>query len=294
MNSAYLSKLIRAFDPPICSAAVVPVMVGTAAAHYFTGIFEPLRFVLTLLGMFLAQLGINLHNDYYDSKTGVDRHKIYSFVSIFSPKAVLFLAWICFLVAFGIGLYLDHLSKGHTLLILAGLGGVLGYFYSAPPIQFSYLGVGEIVTFFCFGPLAVSGSYYVQTQSLSPYILWEALPVGLITSAILFVHHFAYYQNDQKFQKKNLVARMGAAKSARFLPLFLHLPYLILSCAVVIGQLPVTSALVLLSLPLAVRLMRQVKLEVSSGTITSPLKSLVLSWHFLFGLTLGAGLLLGR
>ena len=86
---------------------------------------------------------------------------------------------------------------------------------------------------------------------------------------------------------------MGAVKSVRLLPLFLYLPYLILLCAVVIGQLPVTSALVLLSLPLAVRLMRQVKLEVSSGTVTSRLKGLVLSWHFLFGLPLGGGLLLG-
>ena len=123
MNSAYLSRLIRALDPPIYSAAVVPVIVGTAAAYYFTGIFNLDRLVLTLLGMFLAQIGINLHNDYHDSKTGVDRNKTNSLVLLF-PKAkiVLVLAWVCFFLAAGIGLYLDYLSKGHTILALAVMG----------------------------------------------------------------------------------------------------------------------------------------------------------------------------
>ena len=295
MNSAYLSKLIRALDPPIYSAAAVPVIAGTAAAFYSTGIFHPNYFILTLLGMFIAQLGINLHNDYYDSKTGVDQNKTTSFVLLFpQAKIVLLLAWVCFSSAMGIGLYLDSITKGHTILILAVLGGLIGYFYSAPPLRLSYLGIGEIATFLSFGPLAVSGAFYVQAQNLSLNVLWMAFPVGILTSAILFVHHFAHFQTDREHRKKNLVARLGAERALKILPGFLYLPYLILFIAVVIGRLPLSCGLVLLTLPLSTMLLLQLRLEVSSGSVTTLVKSLVLSWHFLFGLALAVGLVWGR
>ncbi len=295
MNSAYLNRLIRALDPAIYTAAVVPVIAGAAAAFYSTGIFHPNYFILTLLGMFLAQLGINLHNDYHDSKTGVDRNKTNSFVLLFpQAKIVLFLAWVCFLLAAGIGLYLDYLSEGHTILILAMLGGVIGYFYSAPPLRLSYLGIGEIATFLSFGPLAVSGAFYVQAQNLSLNILWTAVPVGILTSAILFVHHFPHFQTDREHRKKNLVARLGAERALKLLPGFIFLPYLILFIAVVIGQLPLSCGLVLLTLPLSIILLLQLRKEVASENVTTPVKSLVLSWHFLFGLTLAIGLAWSR
>lgn len=295
MNSAYLHKLVRAFDPPIYSAAVVPVITGTAAAYYFTGIFKPGYFILTLLGLLLAQLGINLHNDYYDSKTGVDRNKTNSFVLLFpQTKIVLAMAWGCFLLAVVIGLYLDSISDGHAILVFAVLGGIIGYFYSAPPLRLSYLGVGEIAAFITFGPLAISGAFYVQAQNLSINILWVALPAGVLTSTILFVHHFDHFQTDKEFQKKNLVARLGAERALKFLPIFLYLPYLILLTAVIAKQLPLTCASVLLSLPLSLRLTRQLRLRISLGNVSKRAKSLVLSWHFLFGLALAVGLAWGR
>src|SRR5947209_12994192 len=56
---------------PTLPAAVVPVLVGTAAA-YAQGRVRVLPFLATLVAALLIQVGANLAHDYFDFRTGAD------------------------------------------------------------------------------------------------------------------------------------------------------------------------------------------------------------------------------
>ncbi|MCI0532090.1 MAG: 1,4-dihydroxy-2-naphthoate octaprenyltransferase [candidate division Zixibacteria bacterium] len=289
-----MRALIEAFNPAIYTAAVVPVIAGTAAAYFDAEIFNPLYFVCALAGVLSAQIGINLHNDYYDSQTGADRNKSESFVRLVkNPRTILFWSWIFFLSAAALGLFLEYKLPGNYVLLIAGAGALIGYFYSAPPFRLSYLGAGEVITFVCFGPLAVLGGYFIQAQKFDFTPLWASIPVGLLCSAILFVHHFSHHQTDRESKKLNLVARLGAQRALKLLPLFLILPYLIVGLMLTFKLLPFKSAVVIVTLPLAVKAMRALRNEVKTSQSTNRAKKLTLALHFLFGLFLAIGLIAG-
>lgn len=283
--------LIRAFNPYIYSAAVVPVLVGAAAAFYYNEkFFDPALLGLTLLGVFFAQLGINLQNDYFDFQTGVDKNKPESFVFLFSkPKTVIIWAWIFFLAASGIGVYLDRTAPGHTVLILFCSGGILAYFYAAPPLRLSFSGAGELVTFICFGPLATAGSYFIQAHIFNSALVWISVPVGLLCSAILFVHHFSHYQTDREYKKLNLVARFGPERALKLIFIFFYLPFFIILLAIFSRQLPAICALSLLTFPLAQKAINLLHREVGGTDAPGRAKKYSIGLHFMFGISLTIG-----
>ncbi|MDX1384714.1 MAG: prenyltransferase, partial [Thermoanaerobaculia bacterium] len=169
-----LRTLLRAVRAPSLTAGAMPVLTANALVWH-QGL--PVRvdvLGLTLAGMLLAQSGVNLVNDYFDDRSGLDADPDFA-DSVFplgsrviqsgrlSSRGVAIFAAVCFAVAAACGVALDRIHDGHVVLWIAVTGGVLGYFYTAPPLRIAYHGVGEPVTFLLFGPLAGVGAYYVQT-----------------------------------------------------------------------------------------------------------------------------------
>ena len=289
-----MRAFLRALNPPVYSVAIVPVFVAAAAAWQATGQLSVARFFLTLVGLIIVQVGINLQNDYFDAKTGVDETKEESFVRVWnSPRPVLIAFSVAFTVAIGIFIYLQATLGGVGLLAIVLTGGLLGFFYSAPPLRLSYRGLGELTTFLCFGPLAVLGAYYVQTQeiSLQPFLL--SIPVGFLTVAILYIHYFPQEETDRQHGKRTFVVRLGRRRAARFFPLFISVPYLFVVVLAATGSLPIDTLLFLATVPLAVRISLQMAESIGRpGLVASKYSAMAL--HFAGGLTLSVGLLADR
>jgi len=60
-----------------------------------------------------------------------------------------------------------------------------------------------------FGPVAVGGTYYVQTLDINPAVIISGLAPGLFSVAILTVNNLRDIDSDRAAGKKTLAARFG-------------------------------------------------------------------------------------
>lgn len=284
-------QFYRAFNLPIYTAAVVPVLLGTSIAHYEQNVFDLGRFILALLALLFLQIGVNLANDYFDSQTGVDEQKKDSFILLVkNPKAILYFSVFFFLLGGVIGLYLDFTSQKHVILLIGFVGFVIAFFYSAPPLRLSYLGMGEPVTFLCFGPLAVMAAEFVQSQRISETSFWASIPVGFLVAAILLIHHFPQYEEDKKYQKNNPLVRWGKKRAALIFIYLILAAYLWIFLSLLLGKLPLASMFSFITFPMAIRIIFFTWKNAESENIFKA-KPLTIKLHFFTGLVLAIGFL---
>ena len=199
---------MAAIKPPMYSVAIIPIWVGTAVAFAETKIFQGWHFATFLISAILIVAWINLSNDVFDSETVIDKNKAHSLVNLTGNKQLIFWLGNLFL---GLGLFgilvIAFWQKDVTIIGLILLCCGLGYTYQGPPFRLGYQGLGEIICFICFGPLAVAAAYYSQAQSFSLTSLSASFVVGVATSLILFCSHFHQITDDLAAGKKSPIVR---------------------------------------------------------------------------------------
>ena len=293
--------LLRAVRAPSLTAGVMPVLTANAlvAHHGFPVDLEVMG--LTLVGMVAAQSGVNLVNDYFDDRSGLDADPDFADHPFplgsrviqqgrMSRRGVALFALACFVVAAGAGLLLDRLHPGHVVLRIAVVGALLGYFYTAPPLKIAYRGAGEPITFLLFGPLAGVGAYYVQTGLVDVAALLLASVVGLLAMAILFLHHFPQYEADLRHGKKTPIVRLGPEAAGRWVPWILAAPYALVLAGVAIRVFPETTLAFFLTLPWSIRVARTALQRAGEPRPMSRAVGNVLLVHFVGGLAISLAL----
>lgn len=184
-----LKAWIQAFRPFSYTASVIPVLLGAALAVHLQQKSNWPLFPLILLASVLLQAGTNLVSEYFDFKKGVDREETFGSSRVLVdqlllPKQVLFAGLVCFAVSVGIGMVFIVLL-GWKILLLGAIGLLGGFFYTAVPVGYKYLGLGDLLVFCLMGPLMVIGSFYVLTYSYHHHVLVISLPVGFLVAGIL-------------------------------------------------------------------------------------------------------------
>ncbi|MBP2001923.1 1,4-dihydroxy-2-naphthoate octaprenyltransferase [Paenibacillus shirakamiensis] len=258
MNKWTLFKKASRFQ--VIPVMLVPVILGALGAYVWKGVFHPVLFILTLVGAGAAHLFSNMVNDLWDYRSGADTAArdtpdVVSTNSGFlangtmSERTFAMMTWSLFGIAALCGITLAWFA-GWPVLVFSGLGGLIAYFYVAPPLQFGYRGKGlsEIAILLSFGVLPIMGTYYVQTQELSALSIMLSLPVGLLTTLVLFNHHFLHWQADRQAGKNTLVVVWGEERALRFSKMLLWLSYISVVVCVLIGALPVYGLLSLLTI----------------------------------------------
>ncbi|HEY9770770.1 MAG TPA: 2-carboxy-1,4-naphthoquinone phytyltransferase [Coleofasciculaceae cyanobacterium] len=250
---------LAAIKPPIYSVAIAPIAVGTAVAFAKTHLFNP-QFFFTFLGAAILIIAwLNLSNDVFDSETGIDINKAHSVVNLTGNKPLVFwVANLCLGIGIGGILALSWWQQDLTVLALVLLCCFLGYTYQGPPFRLGYLGLGEIICFFTFGPGAVSAAYYAQTQTFSADNLAISSIVGITTSIILFCSHFHQVEDDLAAGKRSPIVRLGTAKGAKVLTAATASIYILTLILLATGTLPLFSLLGFGSLPFAYQLVHHV------------------------------------
>ncbi|MGE5586339.1 MAG: prenyltransferase [Bacillota bacterium] len=247
------------------SASMVPVVLGgsVAAAH---GAFAVGPFLLSAVGVLVLHLAANLVNDYYDYTSGADvirdsRTPLYGGGTILVDgtliprqvsRAYRFLYAVALLA--GIALAAMRGTGGAGVLAFGLAGSLCGYFYTAPPLHLSYVGLGEATIGLCFGPLTVAGVYFVQTGRLGAEAveaLVASLPVGLLVAAIVFVNEFPDRASDGAAGKRTVVVRLPLRAALACYAALVLAPFAVIAGAIRFGLLPHGAALAFLGLPLA-------------------------------------------
>ena len=90
------------------------------------------------------------------------------------------------------------MMRGPLIILFLVFGFFCAFFYTAPPIQFGYRGLGEIAQLLCFGPGIGLGAYYVQAQRLSWEAFWGTLPFGIMLFSMITINEIPDYLEDRK------------------------------------------------------------------------------------------------
>ena len=283
---------LAAIKPPIYSVAIVPIAVGTAVAFAETRLFHAPSFFTFLGSAILIIAWLNLSNDVFDSETGIDVNKAHSVVNLTGNKFLVFWAAnLCLGMGISGILALAWWQQDLTVLGLVILCCFLGYTYQGPPFRLGYLGLGEIICFFTFGPGAVSAAYYVQTQTFSGHNLVISSIIGISTSIILFCSHFHQVQDDLAAGKRSPIVRLGTAKGAQVLALATASIYLLTVILVIVDILPLLSLIIFASLPFAYQLVSHVNQNHASPEKVSNSKFIAINLYLSSSLLLILGLI---
>ncbi|WP_069806094.1 prenyltransferase [Thermogemmatispora onikobensis] len=252
------ARVTRARTLPVM---VAPVVLGAVLAWQEGYSFQWGLFLLTLIGALAAHLGANVVNDVFDFTAGTDAQAqqlqsqgealVTGSQALFSGSASLAeyrRLWVLlFAVALLCGLILSLWRP--WVLVLAGAGFLLAFFYVAPPLRLAYIGrgLGELDIFLSFGLLPLVGAYYVQAGNISVSAILAALPVGLYTTLVLYFHHFLHWRADRQAAKKTPVVLLGEERARQLGAVLLGLTALLIIIDVLLGVFPWYSILAALT-----------------------------------------------
>ena len=227
-------------------ASILPMVIVAVLLNQMNSL-SIINAIISIIGIISVHIFGNLYNDYFDVKSGTDEVNNEYFnvgdkslmlrgaqisggsraielglITLKKTKnlgnIMLLIASFC-IISLSINIYLETNSFKNILgiIVIGFLGSFLAYFYTAKPLRLSARkGLGEIVIFLTFGPLLTLGSLFAMSNTplditfytLKDFIL-IGIPLGLLTTNILFINQFPDYQSDKKSDKINLVVLFG-------------------------------------------------------------------------------------
>lgn len=288
---------------PFLTAIIVPVLVGAAWVAYnrFIQPFPTGLFWMTLFAGIFLHIAANTFNDYFDWTSGTDKVNNSYFLpysggsrsielGLIKEKTLFRVATTSLIISSGLGLTLAFIS-GPGVLLFGLFGAFSAYFYTAPPLRLAARkGLGELMVGLNFGPMATAGAVYAMTGHVSPADFLVGLPVGLLTTAILWINQFPDEESDRQVGKTNLVVLLGKRR-ARWGFLFLVAAAFGLTLyGLVSSVFPLGAILILGGLPLAWQAGRVALKEYDQRSLVRA-NAATIQLHLLAGVLLAAGLL---
>jgi len=175
---------LMAARPRTLSAAVSPVLVGTAIAHRM-GAMRPLPALLALFAALLIQVGTNFANDYSDFKHGADANRVgptrVTQSGLVAPRTVKLAAWLAFGLSGIVGIALAALS-GWPILAIGAASVAAGWLYTGGPWPLGYHGLGDLFVLVFFGLVATCGTVYAQSLAVPTEAWLAGAAVGSVFS----------------------------------------------------------------------------------------------------------------
>ncbi len=289
---AFWKVWVKTARPFSLTAAVSPVLVGTAVAAY-EGTFHLAAFLVTLLSCLFLQIAANYFNEYFDYRYGLDHSESLGASTVIfrhemTATQVLAGGIGCFVIAAVLGLVLIYLVG--PAIILFGLAGMaIAYFYSAKPFQFAIRGLGDILVYIAMGFLMTWGAYYVQIPHWSWLAFAASVPVGFLVVAILNMNNTRDIQDDIAVHKLTLPVRFGQLFGQRFHAFLLIGSYVAVTIFVLLRILPFFSLVVWITFPLAFTNIRSVLAASDRKTFAIGIKRTAML-HLQFGVMLALGI----
>jgi 1,4-dihydroxy-2-naphthoate octaprenyltransferase len=254
-----VNRWVLGARPRTLPAAVVPVLVGTAAA---VGVPDAdvvaWRALAALVVAVALQVGTNYVNDYADGERGTDAHRVGPVrlvASGLAPARSVKLAALAAGVVAAVGGLALAVAIGPELLVVGACSLAAGYLYTGGPRPYGYLGLGELFVFVFFGLVATVGSTYVQLERVSGLAVTAAIPVGLLATALLVVNNLRDIPTDVVAGKVTLAVRLGDRDTRSLYAALLIGAFV---AAVVVALVRVGALAALLAIPLAVPPVRAV------------------------------------
>lgn len=261
-------NIILATRPWSFPASVMPVLIGLAYAYFlYSGGEASVNWwllPLILLSTVAFHASGNMISDYHDAKKGIDKLESFGDTNMmvnqtYSEKVFLSMGigWLAVAVVLGAAV----LWLSSWKLVFFGLFGIM---CTLLYYRMKYIGWGDVVIFFSFGFCILSGTVYALTGIFGLRSVCIAIPVSLLTTAILHANNTRDMPLDKEAGIRTFSMILGLKNAKIYYCLLLVGAYVLELVMIAVGFLPVWHLLILLSLPLAlknIRLIRGVKRE---------------------------------
>jgi len=258
-----ISSWFRAIRIRFLLASVIAVTTGLTISYWRTGQIDPFNGILTYVGVVFLHASVDLLNDYWDHRRGIDSMTTRTKFSggtgvlpekLLSPRAVYSAGIVFLILGAAIGTYFV-VTKGITVAIILGFAVAAIYFYSTSIVN---AGLGELFVAIK-GAMIVLGTFYVQTTTLDPAAALIGIIIGLLSATVLFINAFPDYAADKSGGRRTLVIVLGRRNAARIFPLFFIAAYGMIVASVLVGYAAIYALIGLGSFPLALRALMQVR-----------------------------------
>jgi len=245
---------------PFLPLSVVLAFLGTCIAWY-DGAFHLGYALLAFFGLLLAHISVDVLNEYFDYKSGIDLETNRTPFSggsgalpagLISPRQALWLGVGTFVAIIPIGIYFT-ITRGWLLLPLLVVAAICIIIYT--PILLK-MGWPEWAPGLGMGALPVLGAYFVQTTAYTLPAVFACVPSGILVHNLLLLNEFPDTEADRKGGRRTLPIAAGKGKASIVYSVLTVIVYLWIVGGVVTGQMPVFTLLALLTLPFAVRAIR--------------------------------------
>jgi 1,4-dihydroxy-2-naphthoate octaprenyltransferase len=252
-----ISVWLRVIRVRFLLASVIAVLVGLALNWSQNSSIDYFDAILTFAGVMALHASVDLLNDYWDFKRGIDTQTTRTKMSggtgvlpegLLKPSSV-YRAGVLFLIIGSlIGSYFV-ITNGILIAIILGFAILSIYFYSTKIVD---SGLGE---FFVAvkGSMIVIGAFFIQSGEINPESILAGIVIGTLSSLVLFIASFPDHDADKSKGRKTLVIVVGKEKASKLFWIFPLIAYAVITIGVTLSLFPVLSLISLLSFPLIIK-----------------------------------------
>jgi 1,4-dihydroxy-2-naphthoate polyprenyltransferase len=247
--------IVEILEPPMLFGLLAALLGVFAAMHY--GVFRPVLSALALTGVLLAQIAVNLLDDYFDYVSGLDKDTVMTKFSggshnlkkgLVKKEGLLAIGLAAFVLAAIIGIYLVYINT--ALIIFFAVGAIGALFYAKYLTKIPFF--AEPLTALCFtlmglGTFVASGGFV----SYLPILALAAIPSGLQVGIALLVNEIPDRVPDKKHGRRSAAVMLKSNKKIGMLYLlFEFIAYSLLVIGVIRGFLSPVALVPLLTIPI--------------------------------------------
>ena len=256
-SSLMISVWLRVIRVRFLLASIIAVSVGLALHWSQNGSLDYLDVILTFAGVLALHASVDLLNDYWDFKRGIDTKTTRTKMSggtgvlpegLLKPSSVYRAGVVFLIIGSLIGSYFV-ITDGILIAIILGFAILSIYFYSTKIVD---SGLGE---FFVAvkGSMIVMGTFFIQSGEVTVESILAGIVIGTLSSLVLFIASFPDHDADKSKGRKTLVIVVGKEKAIKLFWLFPLVSYVVILIGVSVNLFPFLSLISLLSFPLMIK-----------------------------------------
>ena len=252
-----LSVWLRVIRVRFLLASVIAVSVGLALTWRQNSSIDPLDAILIFAGVMALHASVDLLNDFWDFKRGIDTKTKRTKMSggtgvlpegLLKPSSVYRAGIVFLIIGSVIGSYFV-ITHGIIIGIILGFAILSIYFYSTKIVD---SGLGE---FFVAvkGSMIVIGTFFIQSGEITIESILGGIVVGVLSSLVLFIASFPDHDADKSKGRKSLVIAVGKEKAAKLFWIFPLISYIAIIIGVSANLFPLVSLITLVTIPLMIK-----------------------------------------
>ena len=284
---------------PFLVLTPVSLLLGYVSAALRVEHINVYHFALVLLAGLAAHISVNLFNEFFDFKSGLDAKTERTPFSggsgslIDRPsaaKGVLLAAWLSLFVTMVIGAYFVVLM-GPALIPLGVLGIATIITYTLWINRHPWLCL--LAPGLAFGPLMVMGADYVLAGEYSYTALYFSLLPFFLTNNLLLLNQFPDIAADESVGRRQFPSVYGVGASAAVYGAFALACALLIVAGIAFLGLPCLSLLSILPLALAVPVLVSLRSGLPRSAILSRALAMNVALSLLTPLVFAVSVLVG-